>query len=354
MPQLFDSFTLRGVSFPNRIGVAPMCQYSATEQGLATDWHVAHLGARAVGGAGLVIVEATAVEARGRISRRDLGLWNDGQLEPLARVVRVIEEAGAVSGIQLAHAGLKAAVEVPWLGGGALRAEAGAWPVVGPSALAFGAGWPLPSELSRHELLQVRHAFASATVRARQAGFRFLELHGAHGYLLHSFLSPLSNLRRDEYGGSFDNRIRFVLETLRDVREHWPADRVLALRVSATDWLDGGWTPEETVELARRLEREGLDLLDCSSGGTSAAAVIPVAPGYQVEFARAVKEGSALAAAAVGLITEPEQADSIVRTGAADLVLLGRELLRNPYWPLHAARTLKQDVRIPPQYARAF
>jgi 2,4-dienoyl-CoA reductase-like NADH-dependent reductase (Old Yellow Enzyme family) len=354
MAQLFDSFKLRGVSFSNRIGVAPMCQYSATDQGLASDWHVQHLGARAAGGAGLVIAEATAVEARGRISLRDLGLWDDAQIAPLSRVVRVIEEQGAVSGVQLAHAGRKAAVRVPWLGAGPLTPDEGGWPVVGPSALAFGDGFPVPSELSRHDLVQVRLAFARAAVRARQAGFRFLELHGAHGYLLHSFLSPLSNLRRDEYGGSFDNRIRFLLETLGDVRELWPADRVLALRVSATDWLAGGWTPEETVELARRLEREGLDLLDCSSGGTSAAAVVPLAPGYQVDFARAVKQGSSIATAAVGLITDAEQADSVVRTGAADLVLLGRELLRNPYWPIAAARTLKQEVRIPPQYARAF
>jgi len=354
MPQLFEPLRLASVTFKNRVGVAPMCQYSAEDDGRATDWHLAHLGSRAAGGAGLVITEATAVEARGRISRRDLGLWDDAQIEPLARIVRAIEAQGAVAGIQLAHAGRKAAVNVPWLGGGPLRAEDGAWNVIGPSAAAFAENFPVPTELSQRDLLEVRNAFVSAAVRARQAGFGLLELHGAHGYLLHSFLSPLSNRRSDEYGGTFDNRVRFVLEVTRAVRGVWPADRVLALRVSATDWLEGGWTGDETVELAQRLEREGVDLVDCSSGGTSTGAVIPLAPGYQVPFAQAVKRATKLATAAVGLITEPAHADAIVREGAADLVLLGRELLRNPYWPLHAARTLAQSAPVPPQYARAF
>ncbi|MEY4576102.1 MAG: dehydrogenase [Pseudomonadota bacterium] len=354
MPQLFSPLRLAGIEFRNRIGVAPMCQYSAQDDGRATDWHLAHLASRAAGGAGLVIAEATAVEARGRISRRDLGLWDDTQIEPLARVVRAITDQGAVAGLQLAHAGRKAAMQVPWLGGGPLRRNDGGWEVVGPSATAFSETFPVPSELTRSELGQVRDAFTHAAKRALQAGFGFLELHGAHGYLLHSFLSPLSNQRRDEYGGSFDNRIRFLLEVTRAVREVWPTDRVLALRVSATDWLAGGWTPEETVELARRLEREGLDVLDCSSGGTSAAAVIPLEPGYQVGFAHAVKKATKLATAAVGLITDPQHANDIVQAGAADLVLLGRELLRNPYWPLAAARSLQQEVRVPPQYQRAF
>jgi 2,4-dienoyl-CoA reductase-like NADH-dependent reductase (Old Yellow Enzyme family) len=354
MPQLFSPLRLASIEFRNRIGVAPMCQYSAQDDGRATDWHLAHLASRAAGGAGLVIAEATAVEARGRISRRDLGLWDNAQIEPLARIARAINEQGAVAGIQIAHAGRKAAMQVPWLGGGPLRRDDGAWEVVGPSATAFSESFPVPSELSRSDLTQIREAFRQAAQRALQAGFGLLELHGAHGYLLHSFLSPLSNQRRDEYGGSFDNRIRFLLEVTRAVREVWPTDRVLALRVSATDWFAGGWTPEETVELARRLEHEGLDILDCSSGGSSAAAVIPLAPGYQVGFAHSVKTATKLATAAVGLITDPAHANDIVQTGAADLVLLGRELLRNPYWPLTAARSLQQEVRVPPQYQRAF
>lgn len=354
MAQLFDSFALRGVTFKNRIGVAPMCQYSATERGLATDWHLAHLGTRAVGGAGLVIAEATAVEARGRISVRDLGLWDDAQIEPLARIARFVEAQGAVAGIQIAHAGRKAAMQVPWLGGGPLARDQGGWPVVGPSALGFSAAFAVPSELSVHDLAEVRAAFVSAAQRARKAGFRLLELHGAHGYLLHSFLSPLSNTRVDAYGGSFDNRIRFVLEVVQAVREHWPSDRVLALRVSATDWLAGGWTGEETVELAKRLVQAGVDLVDCSSGGSSPLANVPLEPGYQVGFARDVKHGAQVATAAVGLITEPSHADEIVRTGAADFVLLGRELLRNPYWPLSAAVALKRSASVPPAYQRAF
>lgn len=354
MSRLFESYELRGVTFRNRIGVAPMCMYRAADDGRATDWHLAHLAARGAGGAGLVITEATAVEARGRISRGDLGLWDDSQIEPLARIVRLLEEQGAVSGIQLAHAGRKASTRLPAAGSGPLSSEDGGWPVVGASAIAFGEGFPVPQELSRAALSEIRKSFAAAALRARRAGFRFLELHGAHGYLLHSFLSPLSNRRSDEYGGSFDNRIRFAIETLREVRELWPSDRVLALRVSATDWLEGGWTLEETVELARRLEREGLDLLDCSSGGTSAAAHVPLSPGYQVPFAHAVKQQSSLATAAVGLITDARQAEEVVSAGSADLVLLGRELLRNPYWPLHAAAALQAEVPVPFPYRRAF
>jgi 2,4-dienoyl-CoA reductase-like NADH-dependent reductase (Old Yellow Enzyme family) len=354
MPHLFDPFTLRGVPFRNRIGVSPMCQYSATEDGEPTDWHTVHLGARAVGGAGLVIAEATAVEARGRISAFDLGLWHDGQIAPLARLASLLEDHGAVAGIQLAHAGRKGSLKRPWDGGQPLRADEGGWPLVGPSALPFSASHPVPHALTVEELREVRRSFAQATVRAREAGFRFLELHAAHGYLLHSFLSPLSNQRTDGYGGSFENRVRFVLETVQDVREHWPSSHVLAVRVSATDWAEGGWTLEETVELSKLLARQGVDLIDCSSGGSSATAVVPVEPGYQVPFARAVRSEAKLATAAVGLITTPEQADEIVRSGAADLVLLGRELLRDPTWPLSAAKTLGQTAPIPPAYARAY
>jgi len=353
MPQLFDELTLRKVTFRNRVGVSPMCQYSAGDDGRATDWHLAHLASRAAGGAGLVITEATAVEARGRISPQDLGLWEDAQIEPLARVVRAIEAQGAVAGIQIAHAGRKAGVQAPWMGGAPLSG-AEAWPVVGPSPTPFAPHFPVPQELSLSELQEVRRAFQYAARRAQTADFHYLEIHAAHGYLLHSFLSPLSNQRSDAYGGSFENRIRFPLEVTRAVREVWPTDRVLALRISATDWTLGGWTPEETVELARRLAREGLDLLDCSSGGNVPAADIPLAPGYQVGFAQAVKAATKLATAAVGLIAEPAHANQIVESGAADIVLLGRELLRNPYWPLTAARALHRNAPIPQQYLRAF
>jgi len=354
MPQLFESLRIRGVTLHNRIGVAPMCQYSAGPDGRATDWHLVHLGSRAVGGAGLIIAEATAVEPRGRISLSDLGLWEDSQIEPLAKIVRFVESQGAVAGIQLAHAGRKAGTAPPWQGSQPLSDDAGGWDVVGASPLRFSDAHRLPSALSDSGLAEVREAFRAAAVRARSAGFRLLELHAAHGYLLHSFLSPLSNQRGDSYGGSFENRIRFLLETVREVREVWPSDRILAVRLSCTDWLEGGWSLDETVQLARRLEREGVDLIDCSSGGTSTRAAVPVAPGYQVEFAAAVKAGTGLVTAAVGLITEPAQAEQIVRDGRADLVLLGRELLRDPQWPLAAALALGAKAPVPPQYARAF
>lgn len=356
MPQLFDSFQLRDVTFRNRVAVSPMCQYSAKD-GLADDWHLVHLGARAVGGAGLVIAEASAVEPRGRISLDDLGIWDDAHVAPLSRITRFIAEQGAVAGIQLAHAGRKASTRRPWHprgGNRPLSAEEGAYPVVGASPLPFADGYPVPSELSRAALVQIRHAFRDATVRAKNAGFRFVEVHGAHGYLLHSFLSPLSNQRGDEYGGTFENRTRLLREVVNEVREVWPSQWPLAVRLSATDWVDGGWTPEETVALARALGRAGVDLVDCSSGGNSPAQSIPLAPGYQVQFAEAVKRDAGVASAAVGLITEAEQADEIIRTGRADLVFLARELLRDPHWPLHAARVLKQELAPPAQYQRAF
>jgi 2,4-dienoyl-CoA reductase-like NADH-dependent reductase (Old Yellow Enzyme family) len=354
MPQLFDSLRLRGVTFRNRIGVSPMCQYSADDDGLATDWHLVHLGSRATAGAALVIAEATAVEARGRISRFDLGIWDDAHVAPLSRIARFVEEQGAVAGIQIAHAGRKASLQRPWQGGGPLPLDGGGWQVFGPSAVPFAEGYPVPSELSRSQLAEVRQAFGRGAQRARRAGFRFLDLHAAHGYLLHSFLSPLSNRRADEFGGSFENRARFLLEVTREVREHWPSDHVLAVRVSATDWLEGGWTLDETLQLAKTLEREGVDVVDCSSGGSSAAATVPLAPGYQVGFAEAIRRATSLSTAAVGLITTPEEADGIVASGAADLVLLGRELLRHPSWPTDAARALKREIEVPAQYRRAF
>ncbi len=353
MTRLFQPFTLRDVTLRNRIGVSPMCQYSCVD-GFADDWHLVHLGSRAVGGAGLVILEASAVEARGRISPEDLGIWQDAHVEPLARIVSFVQAQGAVAGIQIAHAGRKASTARPWEGGKPRSDEQGGWTPIGPSPLPFGSGYRVPIEASLADLADIRQAFCAAAVRAHQAGFRWLELHAAHGYLLHSFLSPISNQRTDAYGGSFDNRIRLLLETARDVRAVWPSALPLAVRLSCTDWVSGGWTAEESVELASHLKREGVDLIDCSSGGSSSQAKVPVAPGYQVEFAAAIRRGAELPTAAVGLITEPAQADAIVREGSADLVLIARASLYDPYWPLHAARALGEAPAVPPQYLRGF
>ena len=353
MSRLFQTMTVRGVTLKNRIGVSPMCQYSSID-GHANEWHVVHLGSRAVGGAALVIAEASAVEARGRISPFDLGIWSDDHIEPLARVVRAIDAQGAIAGIQLAHAGRKAGTARPWQGGGPLSDADGGWQPIGPSPLAFNTGYRVPTEASLDELSVFRLAFVAAARRAKRAGFRWLELHAAHGYLLHSFLSPLSNQRSDDYGGSFENRIRLLLETASDVRAVWPDALPLAVRASATDWVPGGWSIDETVELARHLKRVGVDLLDCSSGGSSPHAKVPVAPGYQVEFAAQVRAKAELPTAAVGLITEPAQAEAIVSSGQADLVLLARAFLREPYWVIRAARELGVTPPVPSQYLRAF
>lgn len=353
MTHLFNAFTLRGVTFRNRIGVSPMCQYSA-EDGLANTWHLAHLGARAVGGAGLIMAEASAVQANGRISPHDLGIWQDEHVAALAPVTQFIASQGAVPGIQLAHAGRKANTARPWEGGQPLPNPQDQWRIVAPSPLPFKADHPTPHELSLAEIDAIKRAFRAATVRAIQAGFKLIELHAAHGYLLHSFYSPLANQRQDSYGGSFDNRIRLLLEVVNEIRHVLPDDLPLAVRVSSTDWVAGGWDVEDTIDLAKRLKQAGVDLVDCSSGGNVATATVPVAPGYQVGFAQAVRQGAQIATAAVGLITQAEQADKIVASGKADLVLLGRELLRDPYWPLHAAQRLQQVLAPPPQYARAF
>ncbi|CAN5515148.1 NADH:flavin oxidoreductase/NADH oxidase [soil metagenome] len=354
MPHLFDSFTLRGVTFRNRVGIAPMCQYSY-EDGFSNDWQVVHLGSRAVGGAGLVIVEASSVEARGRITPQDLGIWSDDHIEPLSRVVRAIENNGAVSGIQIGHAGRKASTARPWDGGKPLDDEHGGWEIVGPSALPFADGYRTPRALSVEEIQEMQSEFADSAKRALDAGFRVLELHGAHGYLIHSFLSPISNQRDDSYGGSFDNRIRFLIETTRRVRSVWPDDRPLFVRLSATDWVEGGWTLEESIELSSRLAGEGVDLIDASSGGSSPRQSVPTGASYQVPLSEAIRRQANVPTAAVGLITEPMQADEIVRNGRADLVLLGRESLRNPYWPIDAARALGHADLLPRpnQYARA-
>ena len=355
MPHLFDPLTIRAVTLRNRIGVSPMCQYSAVE-GMANDWHLVHLGSRAVGGAGLVIVEATAVSPEGRISPHDVGIWTDAHAEPLAHIARFVAQHGAVPGIQIAHAGRKASKSRPWDGDQSVPTDAGGWPVVGPSAVAFAEGWATPSALDDTGLEQVRDDFRMAARRARQAGFRWIEIHAAHGYLLHSFLSPLSNRRADAYGGSFDNRVRLLLEVVRIVRLEWGDALPLAVRLSCSDWTEGGWTLDDSIVLSRLLGDAHVDLVDCSSGGNVAGAVIPVGAGYQVPFAEAIRRGAGIATAAVGMITQPMQADEIIRNGRADLVLLARELLRDPYWPLHAARALhaRGDIPVPPQYLRAF
>jgi 2,4-dienoyl-CoA reductase-like NADH-dependent reductase (Old Yellow Enzyme family) len=356
MSHLFEPLTIKSITLRNRIGVSPMCMYSS-EDGVATDWHLVHLGARATGGAGLIIAEASAVSPEGRISPGDAGIWADKQVEPLARITRFIKAHGGVAGIQIAHAGRKASASRPWEGGGHLADDAGGWPVVGPSAVAFGGNLDkVPHALTAAEIKGVQADFVAAAKRSLNAGYEWIEVHAAHGYLLHQFLSPLSNARVDEYGGLFENRIRFLMETVRGVRAVWPEKLPLTVRLSCTDWVAGGWNIEESVELAKRLKTEGVDLIDCSTGGGAHGAKIPTGPGYQVKFAERIKREAGIATAAVGMITEPAQADEIVRSGQADVVLFARESLRDPNWPLHAAKALGQTgaVNPPIQYARAF
>ena len=354
MSHLFEPMTIRGITLRNRIGVSPMCMYSYTD-GFSNDWQVVHLGSRAVGGAGLIIAEATAVEARGRITPFDVGIWSDEHIDPLARVTRAIKENGAVAGIQIAHAGRKASSGRPWEGGKPIPSDQPpGWQVVGPSPIAYNEEHSFPHELSLGEIHAIQDSFRAGAQRALASGFEWLELHAAHGYLIHSFYSPISNHRSDEYGGCFDNRIRFLIETVRAIRPVWPDHLPLTVRISGTDWVEGGWTLEESIEMAQRLKLEGVDLIDCSSGGGVSHAVVPVGPGYQVPIAEAVRNGAHIPTATVGLITNPNQADEIVRSGKADLVLMGREMLRDPYWPLHAARVLGQPAPIPPQYLRGF
>ncbi|HEX8274159.1 MAG TPA: NADH:flavin oxidoreductase/NADH oxidase [Longimicrobiaceae bacterium] len=350
---LFSPLGIRGVTFRNRVGVSPMCQYSATD-GFAGEWHFVHLGSRAVGGAGLVVAEATAVLPEGRISPGDLGIWSDAHVEGLARCARFVEAQGAVAGIQLAHAGRKASTAAPWKGGRAVAPEAGGWlPVYGPSEVPFAPGSPVPEALDEAGIREVVSAFVEGARRALAAGFRVVEVHAAHGYLLHQFLSPLSNLRTDAYGGSFEGRTRLVREVCAAVREVWPDELPLLVRISATDWAEGGWDVEQSVELCRALGPLGVDLVDCSSGGLVPGVKIPVGPGYQTTFAERVRAHGGIMTAAVGLITDPRQADEIVREGRADMVFLARQLLRDPYWPLHAARHLGVPAEWPVQYQRA-
>jgi 2,4-dienoyl-CoA reductase-like NADH-dependent reductase (Old Yellow Enzyme family) len=353
MAHLFEPLVIRDITFANRVFVSPMCEYSSTD-GYANDWHFVHLGSRAVGGAGLVLTEATAVLPEGRISPQDLGIWNDDHIEPLARIARFIHEQGSVAGMQLAHAGRKASTYRPWAGSGTVPESNGGWSdVVAPSALPFAAHYPMPRALSIDGIQNIVSAFAAAARRACEAGFRVIEIHAAHGYLIHEFLSPYSNRRTDNYGGSFENRTRILRETVAAVRDAWPERAPLFVRISATDWIDGGWDIQQSVALARQLTELGADLIDCSSGGNLAQAKIPVGPGYQTQFAEQVRREANILTGAVGMITSPAQAEHILVTGQADAVIIAREFLRDPYWPLRAARELEQPISWPVQYLRA-
>ena len=353
MAHLFDPLSIRDLTFANRVFVSPMCEYSSID-GYANDWHFVHLGSRAVGGAGLVFTEATAIVPEGRISPQDLGIWSHDHIAPLSRIVRFIHEQGSVAGMQLAHAGRKASTYRPWEGPGTVPENAGGWTnVVAPSALPFADHYPMPRALTSDGIQEVVAAFAEAARRACEAGFRVIEIHAAHGYLLHEFLSPLSNRRQDAYGGSFENRTRLLREVVTAVRSAWPEGAPLFVRISATDWVDGGWDIEQSVELARGLKDIGVDLIDCSSGGNVAHAQIPVGPGYQTRFAEQVRREAGIMTGTVGMIVSPAQAEHILASGQADAVIMAREFLRDPYFPLRAARELGQSVSWPVQYLRA-
>jgi 2,4-dienoyl-CoA reductase-like NADH-dependent reductase (Old Yellow Enzyme family) len=353
MPNLFDPLAIRDLTLPNRIVISPMCEYSSID-GFANDWHLVHLGSRAVGGAGLVLTEAAAVTPEGRISPEDLGIWSDDHIEFLARITHFIYSQGRVAGIQLAHAGRKASTYRPWDGNGAVPEESGGWKnVVAPSAVPFAENFVMPQALTQEGIQTVVRAFALAAGRAREAGFRVVEIHAAHGYLISEFLSPLANHRTDEYGGSFEKRIRLLLEVVSAIRGVWPDRAPLLVRISATDWVEGGWTLDESVELAKRFKDSGVDLVDCSSGGNTPPTQIPVGPGYQTPFAERIRREAKILTGAVGMITAPAQADHIIRTGQADLTIIAREFLRDPYWPLRAARDLGYPVPWPVQYLRS-
>jgi 2,4-dienoyl-CoA reductase-like NADH-dependent reductase (Old Yellow Enzyme family) len=353
---LFSPLHIRSITFRNRLVVSPMCMYSS-EDGFANDWHLVHLGSRAVGGAGLVFTEAIAVEPHGRISPNDLGIWKDEHIEMLSRITAFIKQHGAVPGTQLAHAGRKASTQRPWDGGKPIHDPTqGGWKPVGPSPIPFNTNYAVPDELSHAEIQKIKAAFAAAARRALQAGFEVIEVHGAHGYLLHEFLSPISNQRTDEYGGNLENRERLMLEVVQAIRKEWPEHLPLMVRLSATDWLPDqpdSWKLEDTIHLSARLKNYGVDMIDVSSGGNAHNQQLQVGPGYQVEFAKAVRREAGIMTTAVGLITGAEQADRIVRSGQADMVAMARELLRDPYFPLHAARELGHDIRWPDQYLRA-
>lgn len=353
MPHLFEPFHQRGVTYRNRIAVSPMCQYSS-QDGFANDWHLVHLVSRAVGGAGLVMTEAAAVEPDGRITPQDLGIWQDAHIETLAHIVELIQGSGAIAGIQLAHAGRKASTAPPWEGGEVLPTDQGGWPVVAPSAIPFKSDSPDPISLTIEAIQKLIQSFANAAQRALAAGFDVIEIHAAHGYLLHEFLSPLSNHRTDDYGGKFEHRIRFLCEVVQAVRNVLPEQTPLWVRISATDWIPKGWDIEQSVALSSQLKTLGVDLIDCSSGAILPGETIPVGAGYQTPFADRIRRETGIATGAVGMITTPAQADHIIRTGQADMVLLAREMLRDPYWALRAAKQLHQSVPAPVQYGRAW
>lgn len=352
MAHLFEPLKIRDITLKNRIIVSPMCQYSSVD-GFANDWHLVHLGSRAVGGAALVFTEATAVSPEGRISPDDLGIWKDEHIPFLKRITEFIKNMGAVPGIQLAHAGRKASQASPWKGRRTLGIEEGGWETFGPSAIAFSEKYPIPKEMTKQDIDQVKINFVHAAQRALKAGFEVFEIHAAHGYLFNEFLSPLSNQRNDEYGGSFENRIRLLIETVTELRKVIAEKRPLFVRVSATEWVNDGWNENNTVELAKILKTNGADVMDCSSGGNSHLQEIPIGPLYQVPFSELVKRKSGILTAAVGMITTAQQAESILSEKKADLIIMARQLLREPYFPLHAARDLEVDLSWPDQYDRA-
>jgi 2,4-dienoyl-CoA reductase-like NADH-dependent reductase (Old Yellow Enzyme family) len=352
MSLLFSPINIKNLALKNRIVVSPMCQYSAVD-GVANDWHLVHLGSRAVGGAALIIQEATAVCPEGRISPGDLGLWSDQQVPFLKRINTFIENNGSIPGIQLAHAGRKASFDAPWKGSKQITIENGGWETVAPSAIAYNEKDEKPVALTAAGIEKVIADFKAAALRCVAAGYQVIEIHAAHGYLFHQFLSPLSNLRTDEYGGSFENRIRLLLEVIDAIKEVWPAEKALFVRISATDWAEGGWSPEESIKLAAILKEKGADLIDCSSGGNVPHQVIPVGPGYQVQFAEAIKKETGILTGAVGMITEAGQAEEILQEGKADLIFMARELLKDAYFPMHAALELNDDLKWAEQYERA-
>jgi 2,4-dienoyl-CoA reductase-like NADH-dependent reductase (Old Yellow Enzyme family) len=352
MSKLFSPLRIREIEFKNRIFVSPMCQYSAID-GVPTPWHFVHLGSRAVGGAALVMVEASGVSPEGRISPQDTGIWNEKQIKAFSEITKFIIDQNCVPGIQLAHAGRKASTYAPWFGNGKLSEKDGAWEPLAPSAAPFSADYPHPKEMTEEEIKLVTAQFEKATKNSLEAGFKVVEIHSAHGYLLHEFLSPLSNHRKDQYGGSLENRMRFPLSIAKVVRATWPKKWPVFIRISASDWVDGGWNIDESVEFAKELKKLEIDLVDCSSGGTSPDAKIPAGPGYQVPFSEKIHHEAQILTGAVGIITDPEQAEAIIAKDQADVILMAREFLRDPYWPLHAAKKLGVDLPWPKQYERA-
>ncbi len=352
MSELFSPLKIRDINFKNRIFVSPMCQYSSNE-GLPGDWHLVHLGSRAIGGAALVMTEATAVSPEGRISAADAGIWNKEQTEAYMRITEFIKSNGAVPGIQIAHAGRKASTQIPWLGSGSIKEKNKSWQTIAPSNIPFDNSYPLPKEMDSDDLSKVKLQFKEAVNRALEAGFEIIEIHMAHGYLLHEFLSPLSNKRNDEYGGSLENRMRFPCEVTEIIRSVVPERLPLFVRISATDWAEGGWDLKQSIVLAGKLKTQGVDLIDCSSGGLVPNVKIPVKPNYQIPFAEAIRNKTGILTGGIGLITKPEQAEEILLEGKADVISLAREFLRDPYWPLHAAEVLHADIKWPEQYLRA-